>query len=54
MILKNLKVPTRNICIMKGEKSRLEFVSLHDYGKAKNIKADFNKKVNYFIKKYFI
>ena len=41
MILKNLKVPTGNICIMKGEKGRLEFVSLHDYGKAKNIKADF-------------
>lgn len=41
MILKNLKVPTGNICIIKGEKGRLEFVSLHDYGKAKNIKADF-------------
>ena len=26
---------------MEGEKGKLEFVSLHDYGKAKNIKADF-------------
>lgn len=41
MILKNLKVPTGNICIMEAEKGKLEFVSLHDYGKAKNIKADF-------------
>ena len=41
MILKNLKVPTGNICIMEADKGKLEFVSLHDYGKAKNIKADF-------------
>ena len=41
MILKNLKVPTGNICIMQGDKGKLEFVSLQDYGKAKNIKADF-------------
>lgn len=41
MILKNLKVPTGNICIMQADKGKLEFVSLHDYGKAKNIKADF-------------
>lgn len=40
-ILKNISVPTGNICIIKGEKGKLEFVSLHDYGKAKNIKADF-------------
>ena len=43
MILKNLKVPTGNIGIMKGEKGRLEFVSLHDYGKAKNIKKRWGK-----------
>ena len=41
MILKNLKVPTGNICIMQADKGKLEFVSLQDYGKAKNIKADF-------------
>lgn len=40
-ILKNLKVPTGNICIIQGEKNKLEFVSLQDYGKAKNIKANF-------------
>lgn len=39
--LKNFIVPTGNICIIQGEKGKLEFVSLHDYGKAKNIKADF-------------
>lgn len=40
-ILKKLSVPTGEICICNGEKGKLEFVSLHDYGKAKNIKADF-------------
>lgn len=40
-ILKNLKVPTGNICIMQGEKGKLEFLSIGDYGKEKNIKADF-------------
>lgn len=39
--LENFIVPTGNICIMQGDKGKLEFVSLHDYGKAKNIKADF-------------
>ena len=41
LILKNLTVPTGNICIMQADKGKLEFVSLQDYGKAKNIKADF-------------
>jgi 23S rRNA (adenine2503-C2)-methyltransferase len=41
MIIKNLTVPTGNICIMQADKGKLEFVSLQDYGKAKNIKADF-------------
>lgn len=41
MILKNITVPTGNICIMQADKGKLEFVSLQDYGKAKNIKADF-------------
>lgn len=40
-IIKNIKVPTGNICIGKGEKGLLEFLSIGDYGKEKNIKADF-------------
>lgn len=42
VIEKIIKVPTGHICIMQGEKDKpLEFLSLADYGKAKNIKADF-------------
>ena len=41
MLKKNIKVPTGNICIIEAEKGLLEFVSLQDYGKNKNIKADF-------------
>lgn len=41
MITKNIEVPTGNICIMKGEKGNLEFLSIGDYGKEVNIKADF-------------
>lgn len=40
-ILKNIKVPTGNICIMEGDKGKLEFLSIGDYGKNANIKADF-------------
>lgn len=40
-ILKNIQVPTGNICIMQGEKGNLEFLSIGDYGKQANIKADF-------------
>lgn len=40
-ILRNIKVPTGNICIMQGEKGQLEFLSLGDYGQIKNVKADF-------------
>lgn len=40
-ILRNLKVPTGNICIIEGEKGKLEFLSIGDYGKNANIKADF-------------
>lgn len=40
-ILRNLKVPTGNICIMEGERGKLEFLSIGDYGKNSNIKADF-------------
>ena len=41
MITKNIKVPTGNICVMKGEKGLIEFLSIGDYGKDSNIKADF-------------
>jgi len=40
-IIKNLKVPTGNICIMQGEKRSLEFLSIGDYGRNANVKADF-------------
>jgi 23S rRNA (adenine2503-C2)-methyltransferase len=40
-IIKNIKVPTGNICIMQGDKGKLEFLSIGDYGKDLNIKADF-------------
>lgn len=40
-IVKNIKVPTGNICILSGEKGLLEFLSIGDYGKESNIKADF-------------
>lgn len=41
MITKNIQVPTGNICIMLGEKGLIEFLSVGDYGKNLNIKADF-------------
>lgn len=41
MINRNIKVPTGNICVMQGEKGLLEFLSIGDYGKNANIKADF-------------
>lgn len=40
-IIKNIQVPTGNICIMQGDKGNLEFLSIGDYGKDANIKADF-------------
>lgn len=40
-ILKNIKVPTGNILIVEGEKGKLELLSIGDYGKNLNIKADF-------------
>lgn len=39
-ILKNIKVPTGNICIVKGERGLLEFLSIGDYGKDINLKCD--------------
>lgn len=42
MLSRNLKVPTGNICTIKGELNKeLEFVSIGDYGKNANIKANF-------------
>ena len=40
-IIRNIKVPTGNICVMNGDKGKLEFLSIGDYGKEANIKADF-------------
>lgn len=40
-ILRNVKVPTGNILIVSGEKGKLECLSIGDYGKAVNMKADF-------------
>lgn len=40
-ILKNIKVPTGNILIVNGEKGKLECLSIGDYGKEANLKADF-------------
>jgi len=40
-ILKNITVPTGNILIVEGEKGKLECLSIGDYGKEKNLKADF-------------
>jgi 23S rRNA (adenine2503-C2)-methyltransferase len=40
-ILKNIETPTGNILIVQGEKGKLEMLSLGDYGKEKNLKADF-------------
>lgn len=40
-ILKNIKVPTGNILIVTGNKGKLECLSIGDYGKEANLKADF-------------
>lgn len=40
-LLRNIKVPTGNICVMQGDKGKIEFLSIGDYGKNQNIKADF-------------
>lgn len=39
--MRNIKVPTGNICVMQGDKGLIEFLSIGDYGKNQNIKADF-------------
>jgi len=40
-IKRNLKVPTGNILVVEGSKGDLEMLSLYDYGKDKNVVADF-------------
>jgi 23S rRNA (adenine2503-C2)-methyltransferase len=40
-IRKNIKVPTGNILVVEGERGLLECLSLGDYGKGVNVKADF-------------
>lgn len=40
-IIRNIEVPTGNILIVKGDKGNLEMLSLGDYGKNHNLKADF-------------
>jgi 23S rRNA (adenine2503-C2)-methyltransferase len=39
--MRNIKVPTGNILILDGEKGKIECLSIGDYGKEANIKADF-------------
>ena len=41
MIEQNIQVPTGNILILKGNKGFIEALSIGDYGRAQNIKADF-------------
>lgn len=40
-IIRNIEVPTGNIVVCEGTKGRIEFVSVGDYGKDVNLKADF-------------
>lgn len=40
-ILRNIKVPTGNILIVEGDKGKIECLSIGDYGKEANLKADF-------------
>jgi 23S rRNA (adenine2503-C2)-methyltransferase len=39
--LQNIKVPTGNILVVEGQHGKLECLSLGDYGKDVNVKADF-------------
>lgn len=40
-VLRNIKVPTGNIMIVEGDKGNLECLSIGDYGKETNLKAEF-------------
>ena len=39
-MLKKIKVPTGHICVVEGSRGKLEFLSIGDYGKDVNLKAD--------------
>lgn len=40
-VLRNLSVPTGNILVLEGDNGKLECLSIGDYGKDVNLKADF-------------
>ena len=40
-IKRTIKVPTGEIYVAEGDKGMLEFLTVGDYGKDANIKADF-------------
>lgn len=40
-IVRNIKVPTGNIMVGQGDKGLIEFLSIGDYGREKNVKASF-------------
>lgn len=40
-VLRNIEVPTGNIMIVEGDKGKLEVLSLGDYGRTNNVKAQF-------------
>lgn len=40
-VMRNIEVPTGNILVVKGKRGNLECLSIGDYGKHANIKADF-------------
>lgn len=47
--MRKIKVPTGYICIIEGDKGKLEFLSIGDYGRDKNVKAEFlglNREIN--------
>jgi 23S rRNA (adenine2503-C2)-methyltransferase len=39
-LLQRIKVPTGHICVMRGHKGKLEFMSIGDYGKDVNLNQD--------------
>jgi len=41
VVNKIIKVPSGHICIMDGDRGKLEFLSIADYGRNANVKADF-------------
>ena len=48
-VVKKVTVPTGEIYVAKGDKGLIEFLTVGDYGKENNIKADFlslHKEIN--------